>query len=807
MPPPSKSQPSVAPHEKNSPQLGDAVTTPPESQSSSTTLPSQLAPNDVQQKDNPTDREIDGLGRDVQGLDLTERKDRDDSESSEDVQENGALKRETSFEDDRTHLSNSSTKPTSFDSKSMASVTTFAMDEKDSLRPDDSASVQAADEEESLSGPASGAPNSLTGSESGARGFRDHSQRTRGALQSTGPGFNDGGLQISGAIPPDSVSNNFVMPNPETFQGGRTLHGFPLEPDEKLLEAMNSPKDRLLILQLEEKIRAFIQDSKEQTLDLPPSNAFGRLLAHKLGDYYHLAHFVDNSMSSVRLHKTPFCRLPTPLSMLQPANANNTPPPNAPAMKIMRRVGQPGERPSAGGSTAASSSAPSKATSEAGGEGGNDEQRAGSSAGATPAKDRTTMTREEREAKYQEARERIFRDFPESKSSENNNGEHSTNNMSRSSSTSGRKKNHKQKTPHDDTFEVRSQFNVYYPGMPYVSSQVPFNVAMNDGSFPAQHPYMVGPGASPPAMTYIQNGQNNAMYPAHMNVNPFPPYPIAVSPHVAQNNTWQSGHLPQQSPYPGFTSVNQPSPMMGQPSSTRSSPAMNNHAIPHSAQYQQTPSTWASPPYQGNFQQSSQRNPPPVHWPNYPSQPMASSPVSYPYGQLPGQPFNPGVQNHSAQHPMPGSFNRSPFNPQTRSFVPGSASPARFPGKGNQHGVNSSYHSPQSKTQQQWTGFQDNSGHSNNGTSQAGGKNSGSAASGHHTSTRTTSAGNRDSIAKWGTPSHLPPKPPPSEVPSDFDMKNRNASASTHSCSNNSLPNSKNGPLVVSGGTSLPKPN
>lgn len=491
--------------------------------------------------------------------------------------------------------------------------------------------------------------------------------------------------------------------------------------------------------------------------------------------------------------------------MLQPANANNTPPPNAPAMKIMRRVGQPGERPSAGGSTATSSSAPSKATSEAGGEGGNDEQRAGSSAGATPAKDRTTMTREEREAKYQEARERIFRDFPESKSSENN-GENG--NLSRSSSTNGRKKTHRQKTPHDDTFEVRSQFNVYYPGMPYVSSQVPFNVAMNDGSFPAQPHYMVGPGASPPAMTYVQNGQNNVMYPAHMNVNPLPPYPIAVSPHVAQNNSWQSGHLPQQSPYPGFTPVSQPSPMMGQPSSTRSSPAMNNYAIPHSAQYQQTSSTWASPPYQGNFQQSSRRNPPPVHWPNYPSQSMASSPVSYPYGQLPGQPFNTGMQNHSAQHPLPGSFTRSPFNPQTRSFVPGGASPARFPGKGNQHGVNPSYHSPQSKTQQQWTGFQDNYSHSNHSSSQAGGKNSGSAASGSHTSTRAASAGNRDSIAKWGTPSHLPPKPPPSEVPSDFDTKSLNTSTSTNSYSNNSLPNSnKNGPLVVSGGTSLPKPN
>ena len=48
---------------------------------------------------------------------------------------------------------------------------------------------------------------------------------------------------------------------------------------------------------------------REQSLELPPSNAFGRLLAHKLGDYYHLTHFVDNNVTSVRLHRTPFCRL------------------------------------------------------------------------------------------------------------------------------------------------------------------------------------------------------------------------------------------------------------------------------------------------------------------------------------------------------------------------------------------------------------------------------------------------------------------------------------------------------------------
>jgi hypothetical protein len=149
----------------------------------------------------------------------------------------------------------------------MASVTTFAMDEKDSLRPDDSASVQAADEEESLSGPASGAPNSLTGSEAGARGFRDPfreatSQKIRGLIPAAVQRFPDGDIRVTGAIPPDSVSNNFVVTNSDDFQAGKPLHGFPPDPDEKLLEAMNSPKDRLLLLQLEEKIQSFIQNSK-----------------------------------------------------------------------------------------------------------------------------------------------------------------------------------------------------------------------------------------------------------------------------------------------------------------------------------------------------------------------------------------------------------------------------------------------------------------------------------------------------------------------------------------------------------------
>ncbi|GMF79442.1 unnamed protein product [Aspergillus oryzae] len=257
----SRSEVNVAFDEKNGSQ---SAREPPcsESQESKHVLPSQMISN----KDdsvNAVDPSFVSLPRTLQDVHITERKGQESPDSPAEAQQNGSLKRETSFEDDRTHLSNSSTKPTSFDSKSMASVTTFAMDEKDSLRPDDSASVQAVDEEESLSGIASGAPNSLTGSESGARGFRDI-QRARAVLQTTGPLFTDGNQRPNGAMIPDSVSNNFVIANQEVFRSGQPIlmHPFPMEPDEKLLEAMKSPKDRLLILQLEEKVRHFIQHSK-----------------------------------------------------------------------------------------------------------------------------------------------------------------------------------------------------------------------------------------------------------------------------------------------------------------------------------------------------------------------------------------------------------------------------------------------------------------------------------------------------------------------------------------------------------------
>lgn len=187
----------------------------------------------------------------VQGLHLSRRTgDLGGPEPSESV---GHSKIDETFDDDQTHLSNSSTKPTSFDSKSMASVTTFAMDEKESLRPDDSASVQAI-EEDDLSGSASGAPGSQIGSETAARLNRVSqlviSHRLPGATSGNVSRLIEGEIKTLNGESPINVLDE------------RTLHGFPDEPDEKLFEAMRSPKDRLLILQLEEKIIAFIKNAR-----------------------------------------------------------------------------------------------------------------------------------------------------------------------------------------------------------------------------------------------------------------------------------------------------------------------------------------------------------------------------------------------------------------------------------------------------------------------------------------------------------------------------------------------------------------
>ena len=224
-----------------------------------------------------------------------------------------------SCEEDQSQISSSSlNKPQSFDTKSLASVTTFAMDDKESIRPDDSASVRAVDDEN---------PHSTLSRNSSFQHEQDQTTlRTARVFPSnvTIPGRRFptlanpprfGNLPISPVLECTDVQMPepaLVLAQPEDIQEIVTVVNTP--PDEKLLDALASAKDRLPLLQLEEKLLSFLQHNKYDVLDLPPQNSFNRLLTHKLADYYHLAHTPSDDNASVRILRAAPRALPTPLT-------------------------------------------------------------------------------------------------------------------------------------------------------------------------------------------------------------------------------------------------------------------------------------------------------------------------------------------------------------------------------------------------------------------------------------------------------------------------------------------------------------
>lgn len=177
------------------------------------------------------------------------------------------LSRESASDD--SHRADSSsdlgTKPPSLDGKSITSGTTFALDEKESLRPDDSASVKAAaDDDDTFSIRGSLIAGSRMGSEVAGRArgipLGDIPERR---LPQVGPG-----AIIQGALTPQSASSE----HPSRPTSGMPLSAggssdalnviYRMAPDDKLIEAMASPKDRLFLLRLEKQVIDFVQDSK-----------------------------------------------------------------------------------------------------------------------------------------------------------------------------------------------------------------------------------------------------------------------------------------------------------------------------------------------------------------------------------------------------------------------------------------------------------------------------------------------------------------------------------------------------------------
>jgi hypothetical protein len=179
------------------------------------------------------------------------------------------ISRESASDDSQKADSSSElgTKPPSLDGKSITSGTTFALDEKESLRPDDSASVMAAaDDDDAFSIRGSLIAGSRMSSDLAARArgiqLGDMPDRRLGqpAPESSGHGI----------LTPQSVSSEQqpgispMVPALASAEGSADALNliYRHAPDDKLIEAMASSKDRLFLLKLEKEVVDFVQNSK-----------------------------------------------------------------------------------------------------------------------------------------------------------------------------------------------------------------------------------------------------------------------------------------------------------------------------------------------------------------------------------------------------------------------------------------------------------------------------------------------------------------------------------------------------------------
>lgn len=549
-----------------------------------------------------------------------------------------------------TQLSSSSgsAKPPSLDGKSVGSGTTFALDEKESLRPDDSASVKAVDDEDVFSPSCPALPDSQIDSEEGVRAFRDQLRE----ISSMDPkrrgmppeGFRPSPLPPQGVlyVPPQGSGVGVVPPVSRGSTDVRTEE-VDMPPDPKLLEALDSPRDRIWVLKLEQDIYDFVKDAKEAALDLPQCNAYHRMLAHKIADYYLLGHIVDDSGDGVRLYKTPNCRIPPPLTgITTPSTAASTPPPAAPQMKILRR-GMDTNPAIANGS-----GIPSKSTSENGDSGNDDDKK------------RPPASREEREARYEAARLRIMgsakpSEVPEVPTEADD---------SRSSSAAGKKPKKKQRSDSEDGFEARSAYGVFYPSAYGATS---FSPASPQYGYQALNPANASAGAVAPGNFNARDQQSAHQYLPSQSPGPAWTGSASYGP-GANSQAWTQGQQPGYDLPDEFQRA-----LSFQPPSQPTNMAPS-YQQSYNAQYYGAQQAWPPQSYPAPIQS---HQPPYGHVQGYPSHPPSGmtqqQSQAYAYGQLPSQTF-PGRPPSQLEHPLPGSYKSKHFNPQSQTFVPGQPS-------------------------------------------------------------------------------------------------------------------------------------
>ncbi|KAL9057032.1 MAG: hypothetical protein Q9162_002580 [Coniocarpon cinnabarinum] len=610
------------------------------------------------------------------------------------------------------------------DTKSVTSRTTLTLDEKESLMPDDSASMQGGRDEE----PTSPAEDIHAGFkvdvDSDARAFQDqlyeidrHGGKPlaiaqRPVTSSSIPARQNGAVAYQS---PGVALQSPQGPSPREQSGGPGP-GLVLHPDDKLIEALKSEKDRVFVVKIETDFRDFIEHSKDIELQLPSTNTFYRLLSHKLADYYILGHIYEDALKAVRIRKTAYTRLAPRLADLHPKSEGPTPPPTG-SMKIMRRD------PTGAIGPVLHSRPQSSSEGDAAVDTINDQ------AGSKQPLDKSAKTLEEREKHYHEVRARIFEDFHEKQAESGENSGNQSKEMSRSSSNSGAKRNKRGKRPKDDSFEARSSY-----------TSVDGQAFVNNSFLPPQHqtPLM---GSQAPYMQYPNMPmQFQAASPTFHMQQPLDlsaagpwsgcgqyGHPGPAPPNVTGYSQWTPPQFDQSGGYYG-------SPSMGSQSTPKAQHPNLASYFPVNQQPQAEGSTWMQ-----SGMQASMQNPVPQQ--NVFGMDSNANAYVVPYA------YDMSMQ------PMPGyhAYSGQQFNPQSQAFVPGTPL-GPLHGWTPQAQTSSGFSSPHA----QQPGLAQNlsDGHSRG---KAGNKNG-------------QSQRPNGSIAKWANASSLPAKPPPTTSTLSFQM-------------------------------------
>jgi len=294
-----------------------------------------------------------------------------------------------------------------------------------------------------------------------------------------------------------------------------------------------------------------------------------------------------------------------------------------------------------GTNTTSNSAGASKATSDAGGDSASD-------LNANDGKKHETL--EEKAERYRKARMRIFGVTGDSEAAQAlPDALEAENDASRSSSANGKKKKKRQPNYSDDGFEARSQYTVApsYPGNAYSGEGVVYGPMPSMMTSPQFQPAPVnnqmqtsyGSGYAYPQMMQ-QDGQNTMMW----SPNSYSSYGFEGQNYYGQSTS---------NDYELASSFNRGMQFQSTPTPSQAMPNMS----PQMGGYGQ---------YQPTYQQQ-QYGQPAYNRPM--SSGQSATPGPYAYGQLP-HPYQNGYQQNN-NHPIPGSYNRQQFNPQSQAFIPG----------------------------------------------------------------------------------------------------------------------------------------